>query len=241
MLDLRKIVKKAALMVRQYVRRVSVVERHIRGEGLEIGALQDPQAVPRGVRVRYVDIAPTEELRRIYPAKQARDLVQVDIVDDGERLATVADDSQDFVLSNHFLEHCRDPLGALKNMVRVVRPGGVVYLSVPDKRHTFDAPRPATTAEHLLQDHREGPHRSERSHVEEVVRLVEKVEGEAAIAARVQELIDLDFRLHYHCWDEAALLDLLQAARRDLSLPLDIEEFARNEAELVVVLKKRGP
>ena len=227
-------------MVRQFLRRATVVERHVKGRGIEIGALQDPQPVSRGVEVRFVDIAPTEELRRLYPAKQGRDLVQVDIVDDGERLSTVADDSQDFVISNHFLEHCKDPVGALSTMLRVVRPGGVVYLSVPDKRFTFDAPRPATTAAHLLADHREGPERSVREHVEEVVRLVEKVAGEDAVTARVAELMASDFRLHYHCWDDGTLLDLLQALRRELGWEFSVEEFARNEAELVVVLKKGG-
>lgn len=236
--DLRKFVKKAAVHLRQYLRRVSVVERHIRGEGLEIGALQDPQVVPRGVKVRYLDIGTREELRARFPAKQARDLVAVDIVDDGERLGTVRDASQDFVISNHFLEHCKDPAGALVQMLRVVRPGGVVYLSVPDKSRTFDAPRPATTSAHLLEDHRRGADGPERHHVEEVVRLVEGVEEDESVSARVQELLDLDFRIHYHCWDEPAFLDFLLTLRRELQLAMRIEEFARNEAEMVVVLRK---
>ena len=141
MLDLRRIAKKLVTPFRQYLGRLTVADRHLRGAGLEIGALQDPMPMPKGTRVRYVDIAPTEQLRAMYPAKTRRWLVDVDVVDDGEKLATVADDSQDFVASNHFFEHAEDPIGALRNMLRVVRPGGVVYMSVPDKRLTFDHAR----------------------------------------------------------------------------------------------------
>ena len=44
-------------------------------------------------------------------------------MDDGERLATIADATQDFVIANHFLEHCQDPLGALGNMSACCDPG----------------------------------------------------------------------------------------------------------------------
>jgi ferredoxin len=38
--------------------------------------------------------------------------VEVDVVDDGERLESFADASLDFVVSSHFLEHCQDPIRA---------------------------------------------------------------------------------------------------------------------------------
>jgi SAM-dependent methyltransferase len=238
MIDLRRKVKDAALVLRQFTRRATVVERHIRGEGLEIGALQDPQRVPRGVRVRYVDVAPTAELRRTYPAKAARDLVEVDVVDDGERLSTVADASQDFVISNHFLEHCEDPVGAVSNMLRVVRPGGTVYLSVPDKRFTFDRDRPPTTVAHLLADHREGPAGSRRAHYEEVVRFAEHVQGEDAIRVRADELERQGYRIHFHTWSMDEFAEFLVALRREAGLAFERVELSRNEREFVAVLRR---
>jgi predicted SAM-dependent methyltransferase len=56
----------------------------------------------------------------------------VDVVDDDERVSTIGDATQDLVIANHFLEHYEDPLGALGIMIRVLRPGGVLYLAVPD-------------------------------------------------------------------------------------------------------------
>ena len=63
---------------------------------------------------------------------------------------------QDFVIANQVLEHFQNPLLALQNMLRVLKPGGVLYLSLPDKRFSFDVDRPVTTVEHVLRDYRRG-------------------------------------------------------------------------------------
>lgn len=239
MIDLRRLVKALLTPCRQYLGRLTVADRHLRGEGLEIGALQDPLPVRRGVKVRYVDIADTETLRRTYPRKAHRRLVHVDIVDDGERLATVADCTQDFVAANHFFEHCEDPVGTLRNLLRVVRPGGVVYLSVPDKRHTFDKDRPSTTVEHVVRDHEHGPDGSRAQHYEEVVRLGIKVQGEEAIATAVADLRAQDYRIHFHCWTQTDFLQLLCTLQTRAGFPrFDVAEFAANEREMIVVLRR---
>lgn len=240
MFDLRRLAKKLVTPFRQYLGRLTVADRHLCGNGLEIGALQDPMPLPRGAKARYVDIAPTAELRAMYPAKTRRWLVDVDVVDDGEKLATVADDSQDFVASNHFLEHCEDPIGALRNMLRVVRSGGVVYLSVPDKRLMFDRRRPSTTFEHLVRDHEDGHEGSRHGHYEEVVRLATATAtaGEAAVAARVAELEREGFRIHFHCWSQTDFLELLTGLQRRDGFPqFDIAEFVANEREMIAVLR----
>lgn len=241
MLDLRHLAKKLVTPFRQYLGRLTVADRHLRGEGLEIGALQDPMPLPRAKKVRYVDIAKTAELRKMYPRKQHRRLVEVDIVDNGETLSTVADQSQDFVAANHFFEHCEDPIGTLRNLLRVVRPGGVVYLTIPDKRHTFDRDRPSTTFEHVVQDHEQGPEISRHAHYEEVVRLGIKVQGESAIATTVAELEQQDFRIHFHCWSQTEFLQLLTGLQTRAGFPrFDVAEFVANEREMIVVLKRLG-
>lgn len=239
MFDLRRLAKSLLVSCRQYLGRLGPAERHLRGSGLEIGALQDPLPVRRGVKVRYVDIADTATLRRMHPPKARRRLVPVDIVDDGERLASVADASQDFVAANHFFEHCEDPIGTLRNLLRVVRPGGVVYLSIPDKRLMFDRDRPSTTFEHVVADHERGPEVSRAQHYDEVVRLAAKVQGEAAIAERVSELTAQNFRIHFHCWSQTDFLKFLCALQERPGFPpFDLAEFVANEREMVVVLRR---
>jgi predicted SAM-dependent methyltransferase len=238
-MDLRRVAKKIAKGFRQYLGRLTVADRYLRGEGLEIGALQDPLPLPRGARARYVDIAPTEELRKLYPRKKRRHLVEVDIVDDGETLRSVANDTQDFVVANHFFEHVEDPIATLRNLLRVVRPGGVVYLSIPDKRFIFDKDRETTSFEHLVRDHEQGPEVSRRAHYEDVVRNAEKVAEEAAVEARVAVLEWQEYRIHFHCWTQTEILELLVKLQRRPGFPgFDVEHFAKNEDEMVLVLRK---
>jgi predicted SAM-dependent methyltransferase len=167
--------------------------------------------------------------------------VHVDIVDDGETLRTVADGSQDFVVANHFLEHCEDTIGTLRNLLRVVRPGGVVYLSVPDKRHTFDSERASTTVEHHLRDHEDGPSGSRHAHYVDVVQNAMKVQGDAAVAAAVLDLEQRSFRIHFHCWSQTEFLQLLVELQARAGFPrFDVAEFVANEREMIVVLKRLG-
>src|SRR5262249_41579641 len=91
--------------------RAAIARTYLRGSGIEIGALHRPLRVPSHVAVRYVDRLSTAELRRQYPMLADHELVPVSIIDDGEQLVSLADASQDFVIANHFLEHCEDPLG----------------------------------------------------------------------------------------------------------------------------------
>jgi SAM-dependent methyltransferase len=177
--ELRDVVLRCGDRDRRTVR-ADIAVRFLRGDGIEIGAMDFPLRVPRGARVRYVDYLDERGLRTVHwrALREGRSLVLPDVVDDGARLTKFADASLDFVVANHVLEHLEDPIGAIEQHLRVLRPGGVVYLTLPDARHTFDAGRPRTTVEHLLRDHREGPQVSRAAHLQEYARLVEGHRGE---------------------------------------------------------------
>jgi SAM-dependent methyltransferase len=108
-----------------------LASRWISGSGIEIGALQVPLEVPSAVSVMYVDRKTVPELRAHYPELAEQELVEPDIVDDGQQLASIADASQDFVIANHFIEHCEDPIAAIANALRVLRRRKPLYLAVP--------------------------------------------------------------------------------------------------------------
>jgi SAM-dependent methyltransferase len=218
--------------------RPDVARVYLRGHGIEIGALHRPLRVPHAARVSYVDRLPREELYRQYPHLADHDLVRVDIVDDGERLARVADESQDFVIANHFLEHCQDPIGTLLHFFRVLRDDGILYLAVPDKRYTFDCDRPITPLEHLLVDHESGGGKlSKREHVSEYVRLVLKAANPEEVEREADRLLAMDYSIHYHVWTQTELMELLLELRR--RIPFEVELFLRRAYEVVIVLRKR--
>ena len=219
------------------LRRRTLARRYLAGDGIEIGALHNPLELPDGARVRYVDRLPVEDLREHYPELEGEELVDVDVIDDGEELATIADESVDFVVANHFLEHCEDPIKALLSMFRVLRPGGIIYLAVPDKRYTFDRNRPVTPLEHLVADHRDGSERSRRQHYEEWARHVDEVD-EQRVAAHADELIERGYSIHFHVWTDAEARRLLEAVRDEHGADHELEEFVRNGHENVFVLRK---
>lgn len=219
--------------------RTALALRYLRGDGIEIGALHGALPVPRSARVRYVDRLTVEGLRTHYPELQDVQLVEPDIVDDGEVLSSILDESLDFVAASHFIEHCENPIGTLRNQLGKLRPNGVLFLVVPDKRATFDLPRAVTTIDHLVRDDREGPEWSKRRHYEEWVRDANGV-APSEVEATVERLLAQAYSIHFHVWTPDAFLELLRFCSDELGLPLELRAFERNDAEFVVVLGKVG-
>lgn len=84
-------------------------EKYLRGKGLDIGSGGDCLRVLQGT----VDPWDLSE-------------------GNAEDLAGVRNGTYEFVYSSHCLEHMRSVRRALSNWVRVLKPGGVLYLVVPD-------------------------------------------------------------------------------------------------------------
>jgi SAM-dependent methyltransferase len=210
---------------------------YLTGSGLEIGALHMPLHVPAGVSVRYVDRLHVAELREHYPELAGYDLVTPDIIDDGEVLGSVPDSSVDFVIANHMIEHCEDPIGTLQNHLRVLRPGAILYMAVPDCRHTFDRHRRRTSIDHLQRDHDEGPSWSRRGHYEEWAQHIDGARNED-VAAGADDLQRREYSIHFHVWTPTTFVEMLSHCRSRLGLPLEIEAMTRNEHEFIVILSR---
>lgn len=86
-------------------------------------------------------------------------------------LPMVPDGRYDFVLSSHTLEHLANPLGGLREWVRVIRPGGTLVLVVPHKDGMFDHRRPVTAWAHLLEDDARQTPEDDLTHLPEVLAL----------------------------------------------------------------------
>src|SRR5690349_13260523 len=64
-------------------KREVLAARHLRGSGIEIGAMQNPLRVPQGVCVQYVDYVTVEEnLQRFSEIAHLR-LVRPNVIEDG--------------------------------------------------------------------------------------------------------------------------------------------------------------
>jgi SAM-dependent methyltransferase len=213
--------------------------QYLCGSGIEIGALNLPCKVREGTVVKHVDSKTTEELIKYYGREMyGQTVVQVDLVTDAHTLAGVESASQDFVAANQVLEHLENPLLAIENILRVVKPGGVVFLSLPDKRHTFDAARPVTSFEHILDDYRLGPERGREAHYREWMDLVENV-GPAEYAERLNLLMNmLHYPIHFHVWTQFEMWEMFDRTRKVLPCSYELDCFKANDAEALFVLRK---
>jgi len=92
------------------------ITRYFVGDGIDIGAGGDP----------------VSNYREFFPGmKTVRDW---DLPDgDAQFMASVPNNSFDWVHSSHCLEHMHDPMEALKNWSRILKPGGHMILLVPDE------------------------------------------------------------------------------------------------------------
>jgi SAM-dependent methyltransferase len=221
--------------------------RFLAGEGLEIGALARPLALPAWAKARNVDRMATADLRAAYEELGDAELAEVDVVDDGERLETVAADSQDFIVANHFLEHTEDPVGTILTHLGKLKPGGVLFYAVPDKRYTFDHRREVTPVEHMVRDHEEGPAASRREHYDEYGTAVlgdererEAPDFDERAAEFARRLESSDTSIHMHTFTAASFLALLLEIRERSEGAFEIEAVGRGGDETVVVLRRAG-
>lgn len=218
---------------------------YLKGAGVEIGALHSPLDLT-GLAIssiRYVDRLTVEEARRAYPELADYVLAAVDVIDDGETLTTFPDNSLDFIIGNHFIEHASNLFGTVGNWLRKLRAGGVIFMAIPDKRYTFDADRPLTPLAHVIEDYLVPPPerlRRDHEHYREWVALVEKVPADQT-PQRAQQLMEAGYSIHHHTFVLQSFLCLLWQAQTELNLPFEIiarADTAPGSNEFVVVLRK---
>jgi SAM-dependent methyltransferase len=194
---------------------LAYLSRFVGGDGIELGPGHQPFPLPfSGVRVRYVDRWKPDENAGMFPELGEGVVFPTpDIIADldDESLSMLPDESEDFVIASHVLEHLCDPIRQLAEIHRVLRPGGVALVMLPDRRMTFDRARQGTTLEHLRADHEAGMRVPDDAHLEEFLIYTEGWNAERDAATR-----DATFEhhrrrsFHVHCWTQEEFLPVIR-------------------------------
>lgn len=210
-------------------------KKYLKGNGIEIGALHYPLTI--NANVKYVDYWNTDELKLRNPTLKKFQLVNVDIIDDGEKLSKIPLDSQDFIIANHFIEHTQNPIKVIETHLSRLKKGGILFYVIPDKWKSFDSERPITDFDHLLQDYNEGPEISYHNHLYEWTKLVQKAPPKK-ISEVVKNLEETKYSIHFHVWDVDAFKQFLEKTNDMLKTKFQILEFVTNSTEIISILKK---
>ncbi|MBQ7221454.1 MAG: class I SAM-dependent methyltransferase [Synergistaceae bacterium] len=102
-----------------------------------------------------------------YSGKTLGKMYIADAVD----MSCIESSQYDFVMSSNNLEHLANPIKALTEFLRVLKPGGIIVILVPDKRYTFDHRREYTSFEHMLADYENGTQETDLTHLPEILEL----------------------------------------------------------------------
>ncbi|MCE7030247.1 hypothetical protein [Jiella avicenniae] len=212
-----------------------------RSRGVEFGADPHPLPLPDGLSVRYVDLvardAADEPVRHVWDGS-------------GSLLAALGEEQPlDFAIARLFAHRVPNLLGWFRGVFAALRPGGVLNMTLPDRRMTGDVLRTPSTLGEVLEadqlgltrpsfrqlfDHRRlsvplGPQQAWREAVdpgelaragtEEALAFARAASGDAADAVPC------------HCWvfTPYSFLDLLEELSRAGLFPLVISQFATTE------------
>ncbi len=201
-----------------------VIARHLRGHGIEIGALWKKFPVPAHATVWYVDRVDPDALHQEY-SEVGEKIIAPDVVADAQSLP-FADGSLDFVIASHVLEHMPLTLATLREWYRVLAPGGALVLKIPDKRYTFDVRRPRTLLQHLVHEDANPAAFDRRAHFTEWVEYVAGLEpGSQPCAAEIDRLMAMDYSIHYHAWIDDEVRELLEHTRAAMQLNWELVLF----------------
>lgn len=201
--------------------RDQLAAKHIRGSGIEIGGRHFPLPVTAGAQVTYVDHVEDPESK-----------VKA-VIDDAERLDHFSNDSLDFIIANHVLEHCHDPIGTLKTWARRLKDGGIAFVALPDKDLTFDKSREPTTLQHMIDDHEYGSERGDVVHYASWHAHIDKLRGKE-LEERVRIDIESRANIHFHPMDRWVMQALFEYVKS-----FEILECPQNGAEIIWILKKK--
>lgn len=240
--------------------REMVAQSYIWGNGIEIGAFASPLSVPVGVKVTYIDKNDLDAVTEPFSISgltledfgvEVGSIIKPDIVDDGETLSKIGDYSQDFVIANHVLEHFEDPIKGFRNMLRVLKHDGILYLSLPEMRRSFDRTREQTSFEHIFRDYEEGPGWSRDLAYAEFAKifvtqgtdkgLFKKTSGaerEAFENQQAKALNEANFSIHFHAWTMDGMQDMFLRIKQRFKLAFETRLMLQNGDEVIFIFQK---
>lgn len=119
-------------------------------KALEISPWDNPFL--RGDNVKYFEVMNSERIKILSEGycRNLENVPDIDFLDPTGNLGVI-DEKFDIVFSSHVIEHCPDLVEHLRNVSKILNPGGVYVLIIPDKRYCFDHYNPESTFSEVIE------------------------------------------------------------------------------------------
>lgn len=216
-------------------RRIPVlVRRYCRGRGVEIG----PGGNPYCSRANTVFVDKN--------IRNAHGMPDADIIADAASVP-LESASFDFAFSSHCLEHHQNTIATLNEWIRLLTPGGILFLILPHADRSLDRHRARTTLEHHIRDFERLGDEPDRSHFQEMELGWRRLDDLAEWEAMHREIWkadfwDWDFRLandnfHFHVWTQDEMVKLLHYLGMQI---LYVEERVPDRGDSFIVIARKA-
>lgn len=208
-----------------------------RGTGIEIGVLHKP--MPLEANVIYLDFCKTSELKKAYANDpRVHSIRQVQLTWKGNTYPFIDDNAFDFVVNSHVLEHVPNPGRQIEEWLRIIRPGGVLYMIVPDKRHCFDRRRAITPTNVLIDKYVSNV---DRIGLDQYRDYIVNTNGEDGINRNtseeyIQKCFEEQGSIHAHVFIDESLRVFCEELKRYVAF--DVEHFEARGLHIHCALRK---
>lgn len=146
---------------------------------------------------------------------------------DATDLSALPAEKYDFLLSSNNIEHIANPMRAVEQWIRLLKPGGVLVVIAPRKESNFDHKRECVKFDHLLQDFKEDMPETDLTHLEEILQLHDlSMDLAAGTFEQFKErsLKNIENRcLHHHVFEPRILQQIYEYFDLDVMANLSFE------------------
>jgi SAM-dependent methyltransferase len=158
-------------------------------------------------------------------------------ITDATDLSMIGDNTYDFLLTSHVLEHIANPIKALYEWKRVIKKEGHLLIILPSMNHTFDWKRKLTELSHIIDDYKNNMQENDETHFEEIIKMHD-VEKDTTVSSYEEHVRrtknNYSSRIvHHHTFNMNLLKSLLEYCTFEI---IDAQFIA--PYNLVVIAKK---
>lgn len=136
----------------------------------------------------------------------------------------IDDESLDFIVHNHVIEHARNPIKSIFMAHRKLKKGGVLLFAVPDKQVTFDIKRKTTPLKHLVSDFKSPSKLRDYSDIIDFIVNTRVVTG---YKEAFYFLLGINIDIHFHTFTMESFAGILEWIKDEGLLWSNTEIFPR--------------